>query len=174
MLLGRNGNVLEQILSPLTIHTTPEHEELAEIARTCITRRHLGHYAGMFTQSRSRMAKEGKVTAKTALHMYRTLLTGIALLRTGEVKTHLPTMAREAQLPLALELIARRSENGEEEMAPGEAEECRKQGDTLAASLEEAGQNSTLPAGPRGKGALNDLILRLRTETRDRNPETPR
>ena len=32
MLLKRNGYVLEQLHSPLIAHTTPEHEELKDIA----------------------------------------------------------------------------------------------------------------------------------------------
>src|SRR6266403_2942784 len=31
LLLKKNGYVLEQLLSPLIVHTTPEHEELKEI-----------------------------------------------------------------------------------------------------------------------------------------------
>src|SRR5437764_14947489 len=40
LLLRKNGYVLEQVLSPLVIHTTPEHAELKEIAIQCITRHH--------------------------------------------------------------------------------------------------------------------------------------
>src|SRR5206468_2270352 len=32
LLLKKNGYVLEQVLSPLIVHTTPEHAELREIA----------------------------------------------------------------------------------------------------------------------------------------------
>jgi predicted nucleotidyltransferase len=37
LLLKKNGYVLEQVLSPLVVHTTPEHAELKEIANNCIT-----------------------------------------------------------------------------------------------------------------------------------------
>jgi len=40
LLLKKNGYVLEQVLSPLVVHTTPEHGELKEIAKRCITRHH--------------------------------------------------------------------------------------------------------------------------------------
>src|SRR4028118_267398 len=33
LLLKRNGYVLEQVLSPLIVRTTPQHEELRELAR---------------------------------------------------------------------------------------------------------------------------------------------
>jgi predicted nucleotidyltransferase len=38
LLLRDNGYVLEQLYSPLVVHTTPEHQELKAIARGCITR----------------------------------------------------------------------------------------------------------------------------------------
>jgi predicted nucleotidyltransferase len=43
LLLRKNGNVLEQIFSPIVLHTTPEHEELKAIAQNCITRHHIYH-----------------------------------------------------------------------------------------------------------------------------------
>src|SRR5262245_19040496 len=46
LLLKHNGYVLEQLYSPLVIHTSPEHEELRVIATGCITRFHAQHYLG--------------------------------------------------------------------------------------------------------------------------------
>src|SRR6186997_1559157 len=40
LLLKKNGYVLEQLLSPLIVHTTTEHEELKAIAEGCMTRHH--------------------------------------------------------------------------------------------------------------------------------------
>src|SRR5256885_12012352 len=36
LLLKKNGYVLEQVLSLLVVHTTPEHDELQEIAAQCV------------------------------------------------------------------------------------------------------------------------------------------
>src|ERR1700757_4659588 len=36
LLLKKNGYVLEQVLSPLVVLTTPEHAEMIEIAKACI------------------------------------------------------------------------------------------------------------------------------------------
>src|SRR6478672_808168 len=44
LLLKKNGYVLEQLYSPLVVRTTPEHEELKDIARGCLTRHHSNHY----------------------------------------------------------------------------------------------------------------------------------
>ena len=46
LLLKANGYVLEQLYSPLVVHTTPEHEELKSIAKNCVTRHHAHHYFG--------------------------------------------------------------------------------------------------------------------------------
>jgi len=46
LLLKKNGYVLEQLYSPLVVHTTSEHDELKAIARGCITKHHSHHYFG--------------------------------------------------------------------------------------------------------------------------------
>jgi predicted nucleotidyltransferase len=46
LLLKKNGYVLEQVLSPLVIRTTPAHTELKEIAVQSVTRHHAHHYLG--------------------------------------------------------------------------------------------------------------------------------
>src|SRR3954464_12186495 len=46
LMLKKNGYVLEQLLSPLVVHTTPEHEELKAQAADCITKHHAHHYLG--------------------------------------------------------------------------------------------------------------------------------
>src|SRR5436309_6623496 len=48
LLLKKNGYVLEQLYSPLVVHTSPEHDELKQIARDCLTRHHSHHYLGFF------------------------------------------------------------------------------------------------------------------------------
>ena len=46
LMLKKNGYVLEQLFSPLVVKTSPEHDELKEIASLCITRHHSHHYFG--------------------------------------------------------------------------------------------------------------------------------
>ena len=90
LLMRSNGYVLEQLYSPLVVHTTPEHEELMRIAQGCITRHHAHHYFG-FAETQWRLfEKAHPPRVKPLLYVYRVLLTGIHLLRTGEVEAHLP------------------------------------------------------------------------------------
>lgn len=46
LLLRRNGYVLEQLTSPLVVHTGPVHAELTALAPGVLTRHHAHHYRG--------------------------------------------------------------------------------------------------------------------------------
>ena len=90
--------MLEQLYSPLVVHTTPEHEELKAIARGCVTRHHSHHYFG-FAETQWRLfEKERPRRVKPLLYVYRVLLTGIHLMRTGEVEANLVRLNEEARL----------------------------------------------------------------------------
>jgi hypothetical protein len=77
LLLKKNGYVLEQLYSPLIVHTTPEHAELKSIAHGCITRHHSHHYFGFAETQWKLLLKESPRRVKPLLYVYRVLLTGI-------------------------------------------------------------------------------------------------
>jgi predicted nucleotidyltransferase len=163
LLLRRNGYVLEQLYSPLVVHTTPEHKELKELARDCITRFHVYHYLGFSKTQWELFSKEQPPRVKPLLYVFRVLLTGIHLMRTGTIEANLVTLNQEFNLPYIPDLIAQKVDGPEhgtlhvEEMAFYEGEYQR-----LRSMLEEAGTASTLPDGPTNKNALSDLLVRLR------------
>jgi len=96
LLLKKNGYVLEQLYSPLVVHSTPEHEELKAVAQGCVTRHHAHHYLG-FAQTQWRLFEgERPRRVKPLLYAYRVLLTGIRLMRTGEVEANLVRLNEEA------------------------------------------------------------------------------
>jgi len=113
LLLRRNGYVLEQVLSPLVMRTTPEHAELVAIAKTCVTRHHPNHYLGFATTQRGLFEKESPPRIKPLLYLYRVLLTGIHLMRTCEVEANLPRLIAEARLLYLPELIERKAHGTE-------------------------------------------------------------
>jgi predicted nucleotidyltransferase len=86
LLLKKNGYVLEQLFSPLIVYTTPEHAELKAIARGCVTRHHSHHYFGFAETQWKLFLKGSPRRVKPLLYVYRVLLTGIHLMRTGEVQ----------------------------------------------------------------------------------------
>src|ERR1700723_158070 len=108
MLLKKNGYVLEQLYSPLVVHSTPEHEELKAIAKGCITRHHSHHYLGFAETEWKLLNKESPTKIKPLLYVYRVLLTGIHMMRTGEVEANLVKLNERYPLPYMPELVARK------------------------------------------------------------------
>lgn len=163
LLLKKNGYVLEQVLSPLVVHTTPEHAELKEIAKNCITRHHAHHYLGFAETQWKLFQKEDPPHVKPLLYVYRVLLTGIHLMRTGEVQANLGRLNESFKLAYIPELIERKVSGTEK----GRLEKAdlgfhQREFERLRAELEQAYQDSTLPEAPSGAAALHELLVRLR------------
>jgi predicted nucleotidyltransferase len=167
LMLKKNGYVLEQILSPLVVYTTPEHEELKAIAADCITRHHSHHYLGFATTQWKLFQKESPPRVKPLLYVYRVLLTGIHLMRTGEVEANLRTLNETARLSYIDELIERKLSGPEKGDLP-EADLAfhEKEYERLVGELEVASEKSELPESSNGKAALNELLVRVRMEER--------
>src|SRR5262249_13737936 len=89
LLVKNNGYVLEQIFSPLIVSGQGFLDELRPLAGHCITRHHYHHYRGFLATQRKLLEKQEPKIVKTLLYAYRVLLTGIHLLRTGEVEASL-------------------------------------------------------------------------------------
>lgn len=165
MLLKKNGYVLEQLFSPHIVHTTAEHAELKTIAHGCITRHHSHHYFGFAETQWKLFDKERPRRVKPLLYVYRVLLTGIHLMRMGEVQANLVTLNEEFQLPYIADLVARKlagpekSTLDEADIAFHESEYHRLRGELQAAH--EASRLREMP-GEETKAALNDLLVRVR------------
>jgi predicted nucleotidyltransferase len=163
LLLKKNGYVLEQLFSPLVLHTTPEHEELKAIAKICITRHHSHHYYGFAHKQWKLFDKERPRRVKPLLYVYRVLLTGIHLMRAGEIEANLVKLNEEFKLPYISELIERKLAGPEKsELSDVDVGLHQREFWRLSGDLGAAHQASSLPIAPAGKGALNDLLIRLR------------
>ncbi len=140
MLLQRNGYVLEQLLSPIVLRTSPAHEELVALAPHCLTRFHAHHYL----VSRRRPEHDG-------------------VMRSGEVEANLRHLNEEARLPYVDELIERKTTGSERgTLDAAELDFYRAEYDRLVAQLEAARDATELPEQPAARAALHDLLLRLR------------
>ena len=163
MLLNRNGNLLEEVFSPLELVTGPFHEELRDIAGDCITRGHYRHFLGMAGQALNAIEKTGRAQAKYALHVYRALLAGIHLMNTGQIEPHLPTLNADACLTHVEELVERRNAALDEaRLQPKEVELISDEFNRLKAVLEGGSDSSSLPEYPQGRARLHDLLIRVR------------
>jgi predicted nucleotidyltransferase len=163
LLLKKNGYVLEQVLSPLVVHTTPAHSELKEIAAQCITRHHAHHYLGFAETQWKLFEKENPPRVKPLLYVYRVLLTGIHLMRTGVVEANLARLNEAARLLYLDELIERKVAGVEKgRLTEADLDFHRGEYVRLRAKFQQAHEASGLPEAPRGSAALHDLLVRLR------------
>lgn len=163
LMLRRNGYVLEQLLSPLVIHTTPEHEELIQLAAGCITKHHAHHYLGFAATQWRLFEKEEPPRVKPLLYVFRVLLTGIELMKSGRVEANLNVLNESAKLPYLPELLERKTQGPEK----GTIESCdlsfyHKEFERLVRELELAYQESILPEMPSAAPAIHDLLVRIR------------
>ena len=163
MMLKKNGYVLEQLYSPLVLHTTPEHAELQDIAKKCITRFHAHHYLG-FSETQWRLfVDEERPRAKPLLYVFRVLLTGIHLMQTGEIEANLLTLNQEFNLEYIPDLIDRKKSEGEQVyLDDAIIEQYQAEYFRLRIELEKARNKSKLPESPSAKSELNDLLIRIR------------
>lgn len=170
LLLKKNGYVLEQLFSPLVVHTTPEHKELMEIARHgakpgVITKHHSHHYFGFAETEWKLFLKESQRRIKPLLYVYRVLLTGIHLMRTGEVEANLITLNEDARLTFISDLVARKLAGPEKStLDDADLQFYESQYQNLRAELQNASESSSLPEIPseETRRALNDLLVRVR------------
>ncbi|MEU9481659.1 nucleotidyltransferase domain-containing protein [Streptomyces sp. NPDC048191] len=162
LMLRRNGYVLEQLLSPLVVHTGDTHRELAALAPGVLTSHHAHHYRGFAVTQWRLFEKTGEL--KPLLYTFRVLLTGIHLMRSGEVQAHLPTLLEQLDAPGYLpELIAAKAER---EHGAASIPHARVEADVerLHVVLDEAQSASALPDAPTAYDALHDFVVRVRLQ----------
>ncbi len=163
LLLKKNGYVLEQVLSPLVIHTTADHAALRAIAARCVTRHHVHHYLGFAETQWKLFEKENPPRVKPLLYVYRVLLTGIRLMQTGEVEANLVRLNETAGLLYLDDLIRRKVSGAEkEQLVEADLDFHRGEYDRLRGQLQKAHEASGLPEAPSGGADLHELLVRLR------------
>ncbi|MFF7182256.1 DNA polymerase beta superfamily protein [Streptomyces sp. NPDC008121] len=167
LMLRRNGYVLEQLLSPLVAHTTDVHAELTALAPRVLTAHHAHHYRGFAGTQWRLFERTGEL--KPLLYTLRALLTGIHLMRAGEVQAHLPTLVGEvAEAPVYVPDLIEAKAAAEHGAAEVDAERVRGDVEALHGVLDAAQAGSGLPEAPGGHDALHDLVVRVRLEDAER------
>ena len=163
LLLRRNGYVLEQLLSPWVVTSSEAHRELVALAPQCLTRHHAHHYLGFARGQQQLFAQTGEL--KPLLYTVRVLLTGVHLLRTGEVQAHLPTLLELVpEAPAWVAEAVRRKGEAEHGASAGLPGLAQVDGDLaqLVTLLEAERDRSSLPEAPTAEPALHDLVVRRR------------
>lgn len=164
LMLKRNGYVLEQLFSPLVMHTSSEHQELIELGRRCITRHHFHHYHGFAENQWNLFKKEQPPKVKPLLYVFRVLLTGIHLMRTGVIEANLVALNGEYKLEFLKDLIALKLEGPEKGRIQGaQIDSIEKEFQRLLNTLDEEAGKSRLPEEPSSFDDLHAFLVRLRT-----------
>lgn len=160
LMTKRNGYVLEQLFSPLVVFGGAWHEELIEIGRGCIVR-HLHHHYRGFGAGKQRDLSKVDATVKDLLYSYRVYLTGITVLETGDICSHLPTLLEQHPADGVAALLERKRTGMEKaQLEPGEADAHRPRLAALEARLATAFDESALPDEPTTLSALSDFVVR--------------
>lgn len=160
LLTSRNGYVLEQVLSPLVVVTSDLHAALLALVPGLITRNHAYHYLGFSHSQEKLYTKSGEL--KPALYTLRVLLTGIHLMRTGQLEADLGALAGAP--PYVPDLIAAKRSAEHGPFPAGVAARLAEDIPRLRAELETAKDESKLPDHPseQSVAALHDLIVHTR------------
>lgn len=168
LLRKKNGNTLEQIYSPLVLATSAEHEELKFIASSCITKNHVHHYAGFAKAQWKQTLQSERLKPKSLLYVFRVLLTGIHLMRSGRVEANILNLNEDAKLSYINDLVAQKTAGPEKGTIDDSGREFFEQEyERLCGVLLEASEQTSLPEIPQAIDELNDLLVRVRLKSFD-------
>ena len=160
--LAGNGNFLERLLGPCALEAAPPLAALRPLLVRVLSRRVHRHYRG-FAGSQLRELVRAP-TAKKALYVLRTALTGAHLLRTGEMAIDVrPNLGRYG-FAEAEELLEHKRTAERAALAPPVAERWAAELGRVFTVLEEALAQSPLPEDPPEAAAadLEAWLVELR------------
>lgn len=158
--LGGNGNFIERVLGRTVVRESLLLSQLRPIVRRSLSRRLYRHYNGFARNQLGFLEKEP--TVKKLLYVLRTTLTGIHLLKTGELEADLTRLMDRYSLSEAQELVERKRSG---EQAPANAallEAWRAPVDNLFAALDVARDASVLPEEPANCDEVRSWLVNTR------------
>ncbi len=163
LLVNGNGNLLERLLSPFQLYPGPELEQLQALARGAVSKRCARHYQGFFKGMCREHERAERPRAKSLLYAYRVALTGIHLLRTGELVSDLRVLAPRLGYPDALALIGLKVLGAEKGAVSPEIDALHRAAwPALEADLQLAVEQSPLPGEAANEPACEAWLVDLR------------
>jgi predicted nucleotidyltransferase len=162
LLAGKNGYALEQVLSPHVVVAGPAFERLRELAHGSLNRTLYHHYKGWARGRWRNFRSEEPKRVKTLLYVYRVLLTGLHLLRAGEVEASLPRLAAENGLDDVVELVERKRTASRLILEREEVERHAQQVSRIETALENAYDASRLPDVAPNLAEMNEFLIETR------------
>jgi uncharacterized protein len=160
LLLQGNGNMLERILSPFQVVRSDRREWLQGLTRASVSRRFYRHYHGFFANMQAECRKVPK-TAKGYLYAYRSALTGVHLLRTGECVLDVEVLARDYAFGAVAGLLEIKRA-GTEQQRVDDVARYEEDWPRLDVLLNTAHRESTLPDNAPNADALSAFVIEER------------
>jgi predicted nucleotidyltransferase len=166
MLLKSSGSALEQIMSPLVVETSEWHRELVALAPQAVNVRNLNHYLGFFKSQLGMMRRRPDKQVKVLLYVFRVLMTGIHLARTGTVEANIVRLNEHFRLAFVNDLIAQKVSREEGTLSPASSSLTfyEQKYEELVRVLEDSFSAHCLPSDipDATVHALKDWLYRLR------------
>jgi len=159
-ILAGNGNFIERVLGRMVPHGSSLLEELRPIVRRSLSRRVHRHYRG-FAQNQLRFL-EREPTAKKLLYVLRTTLTGIHLLKTGELESDLTRIMDGYGFADAAALVERKRAGERVALEAAQLETWRPRVESLFAALDAARDASILPEEPANEDEVRAWLMTVR------------
>jgi predicted nucleotidyltransferase len=163
LLLKKNGTMLEILCSPLVVIESEEYKALRDLVPEIVTKEHMNHYIGFAIEEKKRFMRLPRT--KSVTYLFRILLTGIHLMRTGEVETNLETLGEFYHVPGVPDLVGMKR-LGEEKALLTTVENLHydMQIGLLTERLRHEYEHSSLreAVSEETRGKLNDLLIGAR------------
>ncbi|MBP6629139.1 MAG: nucleotidyltransferase domain-containing protein [Kofleriaceae bacterium] len=161
-LLAGNGNYLERVLAARVVLASPRLPELVALVPGLLSRRYYRHYRGFAWSQRQAFTDAPAPTAKQLLYVLRTALTGVHLLRTGELRVDLTTTAPEYGFEDVDALIATKRAGERVVLDEPARQAWLPRLDGLFALLDQARAASPLPEVPTGVAEVDAWLQATR------------
>lgn len=161
MLLRGSGSALERIMAPRQIGDEADRGPLRRIARGVLCRRFYSYYRNNCKRVlRDCEENADHVTVRHLLSAFRSALTGVHLLRTGEIELDLRKLADDYELRSIPTLIAQHADQSSAQLErPDRWKHLLVQ---LRTMLDEALDASVLPIDPDHPRGAEDYLLDMR------------
>jgi predicted nucleotidyltransferase len=157
-----NGNYVERILGALSLRSSPEHEELRPIVQRSLSKRIHRHYNGFAHGQLQEFDNAAQPTAKKILYVLRTALTGIHVLRTGQIVTDMTTLLDEYGFSEARELVAQKLAGERVVLDEPLRGKWRERVEQAFGMLDDALAKSPLPAEAPNRDEIEAWLLQTR------------
>ena len=157
-----NGNYVERILGALSLRSSTEHEELRPIVQRSLSKRIYRHYNGFARGQLQEFDNAAQPTAKKILYVLRTALSGIHVLRSGNIVTDVTALIDDYGFSEARELVVQKRAGERIVLDEPLRGKWRAQVERAFGMLDEALAKSPLPDEAPNRSEIESWLLQTR------------